>query len=171
MVGFASMMWPAWSSSSAQTMRVLADVVRNHAEGRPVAWFTTDASPVFPVLAYAGAHYAFPFLFWPIPGLYQHVATRPDPFPYHPWDEMEAVERSLVTGIERAFVRDNPAIVVFDKRPYKQGLGNSKFDFEDYLQRLPALAALMQNYEPLGEVGWWRFYQLKSVSTPTAGAD
>jgi hypothetical protein len=166
MVGFAAMMWSAWDSPSGQTLRALADVVRNHAEGRPVAWFSTDATPAFPALAHAGAYSAFPIAFWPIPGLYRDVAASPEPFPYHPWDEMEPAERGIVTGIERALVRDNPALVVFDRRPYKQGLGNTKFDFEDYVQRLPALAARMQSYEPLGEVGWWRFYKLKSVSTP-----
>jgi len=166
MVGLAALWWPAWDSPSAQTMRALADVVRNHAEGRPVAWFSTDSYPTFPALAYAGAHYAFPIALWPIPGLYQGVASNADPFPYHAWEEMEDVERSIVTGIERAFVDDAPALVVFDRSAYKQGLGNTKFDFEEYLQQLPALAAQMQSYELLGELGSWRFYRRKS--TPAA---
>jgi hypothetical protein len=160
MLGFSALLWPAWETPSGRMLRALADVVREHCAGRPVAWFTTDANPVFPALAYAGTHSAFP-IFWPIPGLYRGVEPSADPFPYHRFEEMDAVERDLVTGVERALERDAPALLVFDRRPAKQGLGKTKFDFEEYVQSVPALAARMNDYEPLFELGAWRFYQRK----------
>lgn len=164
MVATAALLWPSWESAQAQKMRALADVVRNHAGGRPVAWFTTDAVPMFPTLSYAGAWSALPVL-WPIPGLYRDAAVGADPFPYHAPDAMDPVERDIVAEIERAFVRGDPALLVFDRRATKQGFGRTTFDFETYLQGVPALASQMQRYEPLGEVGSWRFYQRRADQT------
>jgi hypothetical protein len=135
---------PRWTG-----LRKLTAFVKSNAGGGPVAWFSTACDPVFPVLTYADLRLMMPGTWLLVPGIYGAEPPLASPFPYHDPSAMTAAEHHVLDTTWRAFAAHPPTLVIFDRRPFKQGFGLTTFDHYEYLRRDARFDALFKDYRLL----------------------
>jgi hypothetical protein len=136
-----------WQFSARERER---DFLDRHAAGEGVLVFTTAVGAAFPILNFSRARSVSPYsCLWPIPGNYAPAERVARPFRYRDWLEMTRLERNLVLRLTDVVAQERPRLLVFDVSPYKQGFGDTDFQFLPYLSAYSSFGALLRQYDPL----------------------
>jgi hypothetical protein len=140
----------------------LSNIIKQEAEGKKVGWFSTDVFPMYPVLSYANARQAISAPLFFLPEIYVNTHVHLGRFPYHLPADMAPVEHTITETILRDFARNQPELVIFDRRTNKQAFGFTTFDFEEYFSQDPRFKKAMEDFALLKDFGRIRIYKRKS---------
>lgn len=136
------------------------DAVTAQAGGKTVVVFSTDLRPAFPAVNLAGARWASRFsCYWLIPGLYSPEERATVPFPYRDPAQMGDTERYFIDSAIEDMTRWPPDLIVVDRRPVKQAMGLTAFDFLVYFMRDTRFAKMFEAYREVGALGPFVFYR------------
>jgi hypothetical protein len=137
----------------------LGDGIRRFAPGERVFVFSTAVGATFPTVPFVGARSLSPFsCLWQIAGNYTPEERVARPFRYRTLDEMTEIERRTVERVIALLARERPALLVFDRRPLKQGFGFTAFDLQRYFEAHPAFGALVGSYRSLARDDCFEYY-------------
>jgi hypothetical protein len=126
------------------------DFLDRHAAGEGVLLFTTAVGAAYPMLNFSRARSVSPYgCLWQIAGNYTPAERVARPFRYRGWWEMTRLEQSLIVRLSDVVATERPRLLVFDVSPYKQGFGETDFQFLPYLSAYSGFKALLRQYEPL----------------------
>lgn len=154
----------AWGAgrSEPSLVRTLAGAVAQEAAGREVLALSTSIPPLFPAVELGGARWSSRFgCLWILPGLYSAEEKARRPFPYHAPEKAPDTERYLLDAVVADLSEREPALIVVDGAPVKQGFGPAPtaFDFLEYFSRDPRFAEAFAAYRHVGDIGPYRFYR------------
>lgn len=143
----------------------LSSFVSQLGKDKPVIILSSSVWPAFPVYNYSGARWVSHFAcLWMLPGFYQNVKSSPDGIIYRARNEMDKTEKWQLDTLIEDMIKHKPVLVLVDTSPFKQGFGNTQFDFIQYFIRDPQFATLWQDYQLVGNVSSYSFYRRRNPS-------
>jgi hypothetical protein len=139
----------------------LAEFVRAHADGRPVAVLSYHIAGAFPLVNYAGVSLAsrFPHL-WLLPASYWDSLEVAAPLVYHTVAQMRPPERYLWDAVHQDLLQAQPGLILV-LRPARDVAPNGlrRLHYIRYFERDPDLAALFSRYQLLATKGEYDVYE------------
>ncbi len=156
----------AWLHSLPRVPRELAlrtalgGAIERLTPDQSVFVFATAVGATFPSVNFGTARSLSPYsCLWPIAGNYTPRERHAYPFSYRRLDEMTRVERRLVERVVGVLVRERPALLVFDRRPLKQGFGRTDLDLRRYFEADPDFVVFMGSYRRLAPDRFFEYYE------------
>jgi hypothetical protein len=144
---------------------VLGEFIKEHANNKPIYFFSTTPSYLFPIIDDTGATSAsrFPF-FWSLPGLIKQTQNHISP-------QQTQDKNLLIQMIVDDFARNKPEFVFVDVKQRKAHLNNINFDYLENFSQDPAFKKIWQNYiyfTSLQNEEYYQFqvFKLKPRSSP-----
>ncbi len=137
----------------------LEEIVRANARGEGVLWLTQYIDPTAPVLNYADARQAMPFMsLWLLPPLY--AEQMPDPVTgrlrFHASDERPPAEQVLLDRVAQALADRKPRLIIAETEEGEAAFRGRGFDYLDYFSQDERFKAALQLYRPLAKIGTTR---------------
>jgi hypothetical protein len=143
------------------TVSQLAQIAKQHAGGKRIAFLATSLYPGFPVVNYSGASWGYRFdSLWLLATLYAPASTPGAPVSYHNLDAMSETERYLFEAVIQDLTQSAPAVIVVDARPNIAAFNDASFDYIQYFSQDDQFAKLWIAYEFLAEVNGYRVFRL-----------
>jgi hypothetical protein len=139
----------------------LVDAVRRHTPpGGSLYGMSYSIEAGFPLVNYSGARWAsrFPHL-WIIESVYHDQLYAPAPLRFHAAEAMGAAERYLNEAVQQDLARHRPDLLMV-LRHGRDVPRNSlrRIDYLGYFSRDPRIAAELERYRFVEEVGEYRLY-------------
>jgi len=139
----------------------LAEFVRVHARGEPVAVLSYHIGSAFPMVSYAGVTLAsrFPHL-WLLPASYWEQFGREGPLRYRAPGEMSPPERYLNQAVREDLLRYRPRLILV-MRPARDVKKNylRRIHYIEYFGRDAELSRLFASYQHVGVKGEYDVYE------------
>lgn len=137
----------------------MEDVVRQYGGGGPIVSLSTVMQSAFPLVLYANVPYASRYsCLWMIPGLYaRERGPHAGPFPYHPRERMDPVERTVYDAVIDDVVTQRPSIIIVDLLPPVPSLPD--FKYLAYFSRDPRFKAEFSHYGYVGVVDRYAIFR------------
>ncbi len=152
--------WRFRTHTGGSPLARLIRIARAEAAGKPIAAFSTNVAPAFPVVNYSGARWALRFAhFWPLAGVYADAPGADGKVAYHPLDDMPEVEKWFFEGMIEDLRKTRPALVIVHRQEKIGVFGGRSFDYVEYFLRDPRFAEFWRNYEPFATVGEYQVYK------------
>jgi hypothetical protein len=142
------------------SLKELIPVVEEHANRKPILVLSSSVFPAFPLVNYSNALWSSRFnCLWLLPGSYQNSSLSQAGSLYHNYNQMDDVERFLFQGVISDMANKPPALLIVDSSPYKQGFGQTKFDFIDYFSQDARFTSMLSEYDFLRKVSSYVIYK------------
>jgi hypothetical protein len=137
----------------------LARIMRRHAPGGVVTFFTTSVYPAFPAVNYADVDWGSRFsCLWPLPALHRtREAIRMGAIDVDA-SVLDENEDYLLDAVVEDITRRRPDLIFVDEATDQQAMGGLEVDYLGYFGSDPRFQARWSAYRLLGVVGRYRVF-------------
>jgi len=150
-----------------ESLNQLIPIVKQHAYGKPIYFFSTSLTPAFPLVNYAQTSWSSRFnCLWFLPSFYTDVTSTEQAFPYHGIAEMDMLERSFLEKVISDVIKASPALVIFDCAPWLQGFGKTSFKHLEYFSQEPRFESFWKDYVYLTSVDSYKVFKRNPNQQP-----
>ena len=160
MIGIIVLKPLAFAGNNYPLTNYLRPMVKEHASGDSIYFFSSNTWAGFPLVTYGGVEWAsrFPAL-WLLPGLVNYRRGESEQASAEREAMMEQIERFVTDALVSDLTRNSPALIMVDARPEKQWYSEPGFDFIAYFSVDPRFRALWSRYEKIEEAEGWQVYR------------
>jgi len=123
--------------------------------------FSSSVYPSFPLINYSNAKWSSRFnCLWLIPGAYNNKNKNSRNYSYKSIFDMDQPERYMFDSIIHDIKDKQPHLLLFDNSKYKQGFGNTSFDYKDYFLSDARFRDIFDDYGFIGEKWGYLIYKI-----------
>jgi len=146
----------------------LIPLVKTHAAGEPIFFFSTHLYPATLLIPYSKAVHSYRlWSLWHLSTYYRHKNHVEKKVKYHQLHEMDKIERMLFDMAINELITNPPMLLIVDQKKYLFGLGDIGFDFIEYFSMDERFTKFLKQYSKLAKIGDYQLYKRRSCSVTT----
>lgn len=138
----------------------LIPLVKTHAAGKPIFFFSTTLNPATILIPYSKAIHCYRlWSLWYLPTYYRYENHEGNKVKYHQLHEMDKIERMLFDVAIDDLIANPPMLLIVDQTKYLFCLGDIGFDFLEYFSMDVRFSNLLRQYSKLVKIGDYQLYK------------